>query len=674
MKLQKIFYLIYLLGFSIWSSAQIKNNWTIIQDGQAIEWTPEKATVMPYNDNIEMSGKDVSAIIYYKIDQKQDVTIERDVIFPQLRTYLKKNEDDWRKYRAYFRRKVKDSLGIELTVNGQAFLPTKVAAVRFDGMLHIEYKPVHGCVLTKHFFPSMEGHLFVEEWEIKNLYNEDADINMNEIRRVENEAGYKGMYSFHIFNTGGRQLVSKGNTCTYSISFAAGLNQSYEDLKDKYKNAKYSRQAFLREISQKLILKTPDQELNTMFRFAKYRAAESIFNSAMGLVHSPGGGNYYVGVWANDQVEYSGPFFPHLGYDTGNVAAFNAYKQFLTHIPEGDSMHIGSSWEIEGVFHLTFADRGDAAMIAYGASLYALNKGDREIAKKLWPLIEWSLDYCHRKKNAQGAISSESDEMEGRIETGSANLSTSSLYYAGLKYAAIIAQDLGKTELAAVYRTYRQTMEGVIENYFGATIEGLQTYRYYDGNTHLRHWICLPMTMGIHTRSKGTATALFDKLWTDNGVLVEYNPENPNVKQMFWDRATLYALRGALKGGLPAGVEKLQQYTSKRLLGDHVPYAVEAYPENNMKHLSAESALYCRIFTEGLLGIEPVSFDEVKITPYLPPGWNQYTMEHIFLSSAAVKIDIKRKKQKLHVQVSDVTGAIILDKVIKNQESVVVKI
>ena len=48
----------------------------------------------------------------------------------------------------------------------------------------------------------------------------------------------------------------------------------------------------------------------------------------MGLVHSPGGGNYYAGIWANDQLEYGGSFFPWLGYKNGNQATYNAYKHF----------------------------------------------------------------------------------------------------------------------------------------------------------------------------------------------------------------------------------------------------------------------------------------------------------------------------------------------------------
>ena len=62
----------------------------------------------------------------------------------------------------------------------------------------------------------------------------------------------------------------------------------------------------------------------------------------------------------------------------------------------------------------------------------------------------------------------------------------------------------------------------------------------------------------------------------------------------FWDRSTLYALRGILNAGHSDEVYQfLEYYVNKRLLTEHVPYAVEAYPEGNQRHLSAESALFC---------------------------------------------------------------------------------
>ncbi|MEL7162183.1 MAG: six-hairpin glycosidase-like protein, partial [Bacteroidota bacterium] len=421
-----------------------------------------------------------------------------------------------------------------------------------------------------------------------------------------------------------------------------------------------------------LILETPEPTLNQLFAFSKIRAAESIFDSDLGVIHSPGGGNYYVGIWANDQVEYSGPFFPYLGYPTGNEAAFNAYEHFRKNIPEGDG-HIPYAFEVNGNFPMTHLDRGDAAMIAYGTSQYALNLGDPQQAKTLWPLIEWSIDYCERMRNERGAVASESDEMEGRIPTGEANLSTSSLYYGGLLHTANLARELGKPALAREYDRRRRKMAAVIENYFGADLEGLATYRYFDGNKYLRHWICLPLVMDIPTRREATLTALFDKLWTDDGILVELNPDSEK-EPVFWDRATLYAFRGALRAGATdLALERLRAFSRERLLGEHVPYVIEAYPENDRKHLSAESALYCRIFTEGLLGMDAVSFDEIRLQPRLPRDWDKYALRKIALFGLSTDVMIDRTKTGIRVRVIT-DGTERYDQIIPEGETITVKL
>jgi hypothetical protein len=206
-----------------------------------------------------------------------------------------------------------------------------------------------------------------------------------------------------------------------------------------------------------------------------------------------------------------------------------------------------------------------------------------------------------------------------------------------------------------------------IENYFGATIEDLKTYRYFKGHEYLRHWICLPLVMGITDRQEGTLEALFTKLWTDNGIRVEYNPnlEEPNL---FWDRGTLYAFRGAFKAGATErALQKLKAYSSTRLLGFHVPYVVEAWPEGNMAHLSAESALYCRIFTEGLLGINPVGFHRIEISPKMPEAWNAYSMKNIKALNTSWDLILKRKGDKIQVTILK-EGKPIFDKKVNENE------
>jgi hypothetical protein len=64
-------------------------------------------------------------------------------------------------------------------------------------------------------------------------------------------------------------------------------------------------------------------------------------------------------------------------------------------------------------------------------------------------------------------------------------------------------------------------------------------------------------------------------------------------------------------------------YSRTRLLGEHVPYPVEAWPEGDQRHLSAESALYCRVVTEGLFGIDPLGLGKFSVMPRLPAGWTR---------------------------------------------------
>src|SRR6185369_6683122 len=99
-------------------------------------------------------------------------------------------------------------------------------------------------------------------------------------------------------------------------------------------------------------------------------------------------------------------------------------------------------------------DRGDMAMIAYGAARFALANGDAKAAGELWPLIAWCLEYSKRKVNAQGVVASDSDELEGRFPAGKANLATSSLYYDALNSAALLGHELGRPE--AELATYKE--------------------------------------------------------------------------------------------------------------------------------------------------------------------------------------------------------------------------
>ena len=200
-------------------------------------------------------------------------------------------------------------------------------------------------------------------------------------------------------------------------------------------------------------------------------------------------------------------------------------------------------------------------------------------------------------------------------------------------------------------------------------MKGYHTYRYYDGNTLLRSWICMPLTVGIYDRAAGTIDALFSPyLWTHDGLLTQEGSTT------YWDRSLLYALRGTFAAGeVDKGLGFLHDYSQHRLLGEHVPYAIEAWPEGNQRHLSAESGLYCRIFIEGILGIRPVGFRSFILSPHLPSSWNEIRVSHMMAYGHDVDISVNRTTKGYHIKVT-AEGKKVTDRNISTNEQLTVNL
>lgn len=635
-------FICFIIVCSVCSYAQ--QRWHLNQNG-GITWQI-KSGDKAHSDHIEMSGLKVSTVVRYGVDDDGRFLLNRGMVWPMLRTIPNDTH-------ASLMRK----LGwnpLENVLINNAQIMEQVRSISLDGTMEVESDlPTRQGVigLTRILFPSTTQPMFCEKYVLENKGNKAVTVEINQVKNVITTAAEKGV-------NGSYRIIQALNGATYtslqpgqSVSFyayTAGYKQGESEETPDIERELSKRQAFIQELWGKLVLNTPDPVINTMFAFAKIRGAESIYDTACGLLHGPGGESYYAAIWANDQAEYINPFFPFLGYDKGNQSALNAYLQFARFMNDAykplPSSIIAEGTDVWG----GAGDRGDAAMIAYGASRYALERGNKEEAEQLWPLIEWCLEYCHRKVNADGVVASDSDELEGRFPAGDANLCTSSLYYDALNSAVYLGKELKKeSKLLKRYASEAKSLRANIEKYFGAEVEGFQTYQYYKGNDVLRSWICIPLTVNIFDRKDETVRALFSpRLWTENGLLTQAGSET------FWDRSTLYALRGVYAcGETEKATEYLKFYSGQRLLGEHVPYAIEAWPEGNQRHLSAESGLYCRIITEGLFGIRPTGFKSFVLTPRLPAEWNQMSLNRVQAFGSVFDVEIKRTEKGLFVVV-----------------------
>lgn len=632
-----------------------ETRWKIGRGGRGILWNASVG--LPHEDHIEMSGEKVSCVLRWGVTADHAFRCEKSLVFPMLRTIPNNTH-------ASMNFRIAVDIPSILAVNGRSLIREKVDSVRINGMVEVtslwskanDFIGIgpgaveSACIrMTRTIFPSTTLPAVYERFTLKNVTGDNLLVTVPQFCQTastDHYAGVDGTYLVRAEIDGDvTAWMAPGEELTFTVVYQAyreggkvtspllagaapvtrdipAESPLHPDVDSEFA----ARQAFVLGLGSNLVLDTPDSVLNEMFRQSKIRATESIFRTKGGLMHGPGGESYYAAIWANDQAEYIDPFFPYLGNANGNESALNSFRhfaRFMTH----DYKPIPSSIIAEGEdIWDGCGDRGDAAMIAYGASRYALARGDKAEAKELWPLIQWCLEYCRRNINEEGVVASDTDELENRFESGDANLCTSTLYYDALLSASYLGKEIGVS--ASVTKDYlrrSKEMASAIEKYFGGQVSGYETYRYYKGNTLLRSWICMPLIAGIADRAAGTSAALTGpELMTENGCLTEQGSD------VFWDRATLYALRGIFYTGNPdMALGILHRFSQRRLLGDHVPYAVEAWPEGSQRHLSAESGLYCRVITEGLFGIRPTGLRSFMMNVNLPSGWNEMSLHHI---------------------------------------------
>ncbi|MBE0370157.1 hypothetical protein [Pseudoalteromonas aurantia] len=615
----------------------LNNRWVL--DNDTITWQVKNQ----HNDHLEFSGEKLSAIIYYGNNEIGNLVLNRKIVWPMLRTVPNDTH-------ASLIHEFPTAISPNIYINDVLYKSEKLTDVSFNGVLTLTSSLRDNLTLTRVLSPSTKHPALIETYKITNTGNSSQNVEIASLNyqfKTPTKDGVYGAYTITAkSNAIPKTALNSGDSIQFSAQFVATKTAENRDFNSQDELKK--RLSYIASLNHALVLETPDPILNQMFQFSKLRAAESIYRTKGGLMHGPGGGRYYAALWANDQAEYINPFFPFLGDNNGNESAVNSYRHFARFMNDKFDP-IPSSIIAEGVDIWNGAgDRGDCAMIAYGASRFALSFADEKIARELTPLIDWCLEYSFKQMNSEGVIGSDSDELEGRFKTGQYNLSTNMLTYGALKTTSNLHDQLGNEVKSVGYSKRAFKLKADMNNYFSANVQGYDTYQYFKGNTKLRSWIALPLTMGIFDKKQDTLNALLSpQLWSADGIYTEAG------NNTFWDRATLYAFRGIFAAGeTDIAMRYFKYYSRKRLLGEHVPYAVEAWPEGNQRHLSAESALYARVVTEGIFGIEPLGFNRFQLAPYLPSEWPSMCLKSIKAFKQEFDICVERKINKFEIVIT----------------------
>lgn len=568
-----------------------------------------------HSDRIEMGGEQVACVVTYGVKCGEPY-YKRQFAFPNFRTQPNNT------CATYYPECEKSPIAFE---EKELF-----ERVEIDGVLSV-FSHAGNLKIVRRFFPSVERPIFYEQVELCNSGKNQVFPKWEELKRIDLRLISEGYVSFECSCNTPCRPVAAGERL--SLTFAYTARYANENI--PCENAPLEkRRERVEEILSQCEITTGNENVDTMFAFAKLRAAEGLCRTVKGLIHNPGGLAYYAAIWCNDQCEYVAPWFAFTGDKKEAEAIDNIYGWYYPYFNDG-YLPIPSSIICGGMDNFGCAgDRGDAEMYLYGLSRVLLTQGklpDQEQQKAL----SWCAEYIRRNLTADGVVYSDSDELENRISSG-VNLNTSALAYGGLGNYAILLKRMGKTEEAENVLALQSTIEDGIEHYFGGEVSGYHTYHYHKGCEVIRAWNCLPVYMGITKRAKDTLKSIDEKLWTDGSC------RSTEGEKILWDRSALYYLATLFRAGeKETAWKKLKEYCEKRLLGDHVPYAVEAYPEGGMRHLSAESGLFCRVLADGLLNI---GFDEkgCTVNPELPEEVKRVTVKNIYLNGKAENLDVKR--------------------------------
>ena len=577
----------------------------------------------PCSDHLELSGEQVSAILSYGKGLRGELRLMRHLIAPNLRVQPNLTASS-------FCHNFSDC-PLRLRANGRPVVE-KLQTACIRGALLLTSTCAEGLQVRRELLPTAEFPALIETVTLING-GEQAITIQAESRPAAHTLpaslcvggpirACAGVTQTDFFQEGaGRRLHSillqpGERTQFFCVYFAA---QGEERFQLPIRQQRKARHSFIAGMFSDLQLVTPLTELNAQFSHCLLRGSESIFRTKNGLMHSPGGGNYYAALWTNDQCEYANPFFPFSGYEKGIEQAINCYCLYEAYMDRSDrpmqekralvtSIIAGGDGYWNGA-----GDRGDGAMYAYGLSRFLLEMGDIALIRRFYDSFVWCMEFTLSRKTLDGVIASDSDELENRFPSGEANLFTSCLAFDAMANGILLAQAMQDEARAGLWSRERSALRDAIERYFGRRVEGYDTYRYYDGNQTLRSWICMPLTVEIFDRADETVRALFSEKLYQNGML-----RTSSDNRTTWDRSLLYALRGVLLAGkAEEGTRALLDYCRNRLLGSHAPYPFEAYPEGNRAQLAAESLLFARAVTEGLFGLRAVGLAQMRIRPQL---------------------------------------------------------
>jgi hypothetical protein len=182
----KKFYLSGLLIITLGMNVIPQQRWSLESDG-SISWPVRKGEA--HSDNIEMSGRFISMILTYGIDEKGKMVSVKQLVFPMLRTI----PNDTHASLTY-------TFGTEsepiVKINNRP-VNEQITGFSLRGMLK-SFSIINSNInVTREFFPSTDKPLAIEKFTIENSSGSDITVDVEDFEKISRSHKEKSVYDVY---------------------------------------------------------------------------------------------------------------------------------------------------------------------------------------------------------------------------------------------------------------------------------------------------------------------------------------------------------------------------------------------------------------------------------------------------------------------------------------------
>lgn len=438
-----------------------------------------------------------------------------------------------------------------------------------------------------------------------------------------------------------------------------------------YKNAYNYYRGLL---DDKLMITSPDEDLNTGYRWALVGTDRHFVNTpGVGKSLVAGIGNTIRGWWGGHVVNGRPGYAWYFGRDAewsafaiNDYGDFNKVKGVLQMLIDYQHMNgkIFHELTTSGAVHYDAADATPLFIVLAGK--YLRSSGDQEFIKRNWQAIVRAIDFCYSTDPDQDHLINNTGIGHGWVEGGFLFGGKTTLYlvacWAGaLEEAAYMADIIGLNEESKKYKKDANVVTALIRELFRNDESSFYYHSINRDSSFIEEKTVMPaIPMYFEQLETGKVQHMLDEFASNNftsnwGCRIvgedseHFHPRGYHTGSV-WPLYTGWVALAEYKYG-----NSLQAYAhlmnninvykhwAKGFI-EEVLHGAEYKPNGVCAHQCWSETMAIQPLIEGMLGIEAdANFNTLHLSPAVPPDWHHYQVENIPVGENSLDYEMIRE-------------------------------